>query len=188
MKHSVTTDNQIRQLKPLKNKAYDVTCSNVSGLTVRVFKSGIKSFRYDRGKGYKPRTVTYGRFPQLSLNDARSLHEKAKEYHQNGTLSLLGETPVSIKELAEYWFNHSIIKTRTRPEAVSQILNHDIIPTMGAIKIRSVTALHVRSAIEQVIDRGAVTHAGKVLAVIKQMLTYAISLDLIVSVRQTTGP
>jgi integrase len=50
---------------------------------------------------------------------------------------------------------------------------------MGSIKLRSVTALQVRSTVEQVIKRGATTHAGKVLAIIKQMLTYALSLDLI---------
>lgn len=179
MKHSVTTDKQIQSLKPLANKSYDATCSNVPGLTVRVFKSGIKSFRYDRGKGYKPRTVTYGRFPQMSLNQARSLHEKTKQCHQDGTLNILYDAPSTIKELANDWYNHSVINTRTRPEAVSQVLNHDIIPTIGAIKIRSITALHVRSVIGQIINRGAATHAGKVLAIIKQMLTYAISLDLI---------
>ena len=179
MKYSVRTNKQVNNLKPLSNKSYDVTCSNISGLTIRVYTSGIKSFRYDRGKGYKPRTVTYGRFPQLSLTEARNLHEKTKQSHQDGTLNILHDEPSNIKELAYHWFNNSVLNTRSRPEAVSQILNHDIIPTMGTIKLSSVTALHVRSTVEQIIRRGATTHAGKALAIIKQMLTYAHSLDLI---------
>ena len=179
MKYSVKTDNQIKNLKPQVNKSYDVVCSNVSGLTIRVFASGIKSFRYDRGKGYKPRTVTYGRFAQLSLTEARNLHEKTKQSHQDGMFNILDDTPSIIKDLANHWFNNSVINTRSRPDAVSQILNHDIIPIIGSIKLRAVTALHVRSTVEQVINRGATTHAGKVLAIIKQMLTYAVSLDLI---------
>jgi integrase len=179
MKYSVRTNIQINNLKPLTHKSYDVTCSNVSGLTIRVFASGVKSFRYDRGKGYKPRTVTYGRFPQLSLTEARNLHEKTKQAHQDGTLNLLHSVPSTVKELANHWYIKSVINTRSRPEAVSQILNHDIFPIIGTIKLRSVTALQVRSTVEQVIKRGATTHAGKVLAIIKQMLTYALSLDLI---------
>jgi hypothetical protein len=141
MKYSVRTNIQINNLKPLTNKSYDVTCSSVSGLTIRVFASGVKSFRYDRGKGYKPRTVTYGRSPQLSLTEARNLHEKTKQAHQDGTLYLLHAVPANTKELANHWFYNSVIYTRSRPEAVSQILNHDIFPIIGTIKPRSVTAL-----------------------------------------------
>ena len=179
MKYSVRTNIQINNLKPLTNKSYDISCSNVPGLTIRVFASGVKSFRYDRGKDYKPRTVTYGRFPQLSLTEARYLHEKTKQSHQDGTLNILHDVPSTVKELAHHWYINSVINTRSRPEAVSQILNHDIIPIIGTIKLRSVTALQVRSTVDQVIKRGATTHAGKVLAIIKQMLTYALSLDLI---------
>lgn len=76
----ISTELQLDKLKA-SSKPYDVRVANVSGLVVRVGTSGSKSFRWDRGRGYKPRIINHGKFPSISLKKARDLHERAKQQH-----------------------------------------------------------------------------------------------------------
>jgi integrase len=62
---------------------------------------------------------------------------------------------------------------RKRPDAVRQILDHDIIPVIGKKRIVSITTPTLTRVIDKVVDRGAKSHAGKVLATLKQLFKYA---------------
>jgi integrase len=53
------------------------------------------------------------------------------------------------------------------------VLDLDIIPMLGAKPIETLTTRECASAIERVVDRGAPVHAGKVLALLKQLLRFA---------------
>lgn len=176
---TVSTDNQISKLKP-KDRPYDAKVLGTSGLTLRVHKTGVKSFRYDRGAQSKPRIVTYSRFPALIIKDAIALHKEAKQAHQIGAFdSVTSDRFQTVEDLFNHWYSDCVIKTRIHPDVVQRVMNHDVIPVIGKLKLNQVTALHVRDAVLRVVDRGATTLAGKVLSTIKQMFTYAVSLGLV---------
>ena len=53
------------------------------------------------------------------------------------------------------------------------MLDKDIIPAIGKRKLQTLTAPTVAAVVESVVDRGATTHAGKVLTILKQLFKFA---------------
>ena len=175
----ITTELQLKKLNP-SDKVYDVRVAHCPGLYVRVGKSGIKSFRWDRGRGQKPRHITHGTFPALSLKQAKQAQEKARQQHVDGVIEeLAADVPKTINALAETFYSDRIVPKRKRPEAVRQVLDHDILPLIGKMKPSSVSAAAVRKVVRVVVDRGATVHAGRVLAILKQMLRFGVALGVI---------
>jgi integrase len=174
----ITTELQLNKLKS-SGKPYDVSVANVSGLVVRVGASGTKSFRWDRGRGYKPRIITYGKFPSISLKKARDLHEKKKQQHSDGVIVTHESMIRKVVDLAELFYSDRILIQLKRPEAVRQVLDHDILPAIGRMQLQSVTTMVCRKVVKDVVDRGAKVHANKVLVVLKQMLNFGVSNGLI---------
>lgn len=116
----------------------------------------------------------------MSIKEAREAHEKAQLQHQQGTLSgISSDTPKRVKELAELFYKEQIEPNRKRPDAVRQVLDNPIIPEMGNLRLSAVNTHVVRRVVKVVIERGATTHAGKVLAIIKQMFGYAVSMGFL---------
>ena len=67
------TDISIRNLKVDLTDRYEVFDVKVPGFGVRVFPSGIKSFVLLYRTNGRPRRLTLGRYPVLSLAEARKL-------------------------------------------------------------------------------------------------------------------
>ncbi len=75
---SVTlTDLSIKGLLPRGNERYEVFDSKVPGFAVRVFPSGIKSFVLLYRQQGRLRRMTLGRYPVISLSEARRLAQRA---------------------------------------------------------------------------------------------------------------
>jgi len=172
----IKTELQLSKLSAADN-AYDVSVATAPGLVVRVYPKGKKTYRWDRGSGHKPRIITYGSFPSLSLADARSEHEKAKQRHVDGVIHpFSGDMPKTVAQLAEVFYQDRIVAHRKHPEDVRRTLDKDILPAIGKMPLRSVTALAVRSVVRGVVERGAKVHAGKVLAHCKQLFKFGVSM------------
>ncbi|MEQ8262266.1 tyrosine-type recombinase/integrase [Pseudohaliea sp.] len=171
----VRTELQLDRLRP-RNAPFDVPVAIAPGMIVRVSPHGKKSFRWDRGRGHKPRIITYGHYPSMGLEEAAREHRRAKQRHEDGVSIVSGATPTTVRELGEAFYNERIKPHRRRPENVRRTLDNDILPRLGRLKLRSVTAPAVRSLIRDVIDRDAPAQAGKVLAHTKQMFNYGVSI------------
>lgn len=79
------TDTLLRKAKP-EEKEYTITDS-VSGVEFRVTPSGTKIFGWrckDLMRGNKQVRKTYGYYPDLSLADARSIHNLFASARKNG--------------------------------------------------------------------------------------------------------
>ena len=63
------TDIKLRALKPQDTKRYYVTDGR--GLSIEVFPSGAMAWRYRYQLGGKTEKVALGRYPDISLRDAR---------------------------------------------------------------------------------------------------------------------
>jgi len=175
----ITTELQLQRLKP-STKQFDVAVAIAPGLVVRVGVSGKKTFRWDRGRGQKPRIITYGQSPELSLKQARDAHEKVRQQFKDGAIGQLeAGTPKTITELAELFYKDRIVPVRKRPEIVRQVLDHDILPVIGSMRITSVSTMIVRQVVKKVVDRGATVHAGRVLAIMKQLLGFGATLGVL---------
>ena len=104
----IKTELQLDKLKAF-GKPYDVKVHYLSGLYIRVGVSGLKSYRWDRGRNQKPRHITYGHYPALPLKEARDQHEKLQERYRDGAVvEISSDVPKTIKELSEIFSRHGI--------------------------------------------------------------------------------
>jgi integrase len=163
------------------------------GLRLRVTPQGGRVFRWAVRRGGKITWVTLGTWSKkpkpgfLTLAEAHALLEKLKAAHAAGKLEELlvdlrprqrplpPVTPPSaltIRDLVKD-FDVFIARRRRRPEAVTDILDRDILPVIGDRAVASVTTPDVRQVVEAVVKRGATTHAGKVFQVLSQILRFA---------------
>lgn len=173
-----TTDKQLANAKPKKDR-YELADVGCQGLRVRIRPSGKKMFVwYARDADKKRHVITLGEYPAVSLAEARTKLGKLKKKQIQGTLFNTGEAPKTVAELCADFFAERIVPHRTRPDVVKQIIGHDILPSIGKLKLDMITPLDINAMIRTVSKR-APTHAGKVLAIVKQMFAYAEGLGYI---------
>jgi len=167
------TVKYLNNLKP-SDKRFEIADKACPGLRLRVQPTGTKSFIWYYKVNGKMKAVVLGKYPALKLADARKALASAKEKREEGiSLVPAANTPVTVSDLAERFYERRIKPKRRRPEAVRQVLDHDILNKIGNRKLKMVTAPMLTDVVETVVDRGAAAHAGKVLAIIKQMFKYA---------------
>ncbi|MCU7858644.1 MAG: site-specific integrase [Candidatus Thiodiazotropha sp. (ex Lucinoma kastoroae)] len=160
-------------LKPI-DRRYELADKGCAGLRLRVMPTGTKSFFWYYKVGKKTHGLNLGRYPETSLKAARVAINKAKERHREGeSVTPQADNPKTVRELAEKFYTGRILPQRKRPEKVREILDRDILPAIGKRKLSIITTPIIAEAVERVVSRGAVAHAGKVLAILKQMFRYA---------------
>jgi integrase len=148
------------------------------GLRLRLEPSGRRLFVWYYRQDGKTRVLTLGQYGTaegcVSLKQARKLLERAKQRHAAGIDPGGPEgAPKTVGELCELFYERRILPHRRRPDEVRRVLDHDIIPALGTRKLAHLTAPMVATVVEGVVNRGAATHAGKSLAILKQMFRFA---------------
>ena len=148
------------------------------GLRLRVSPTGTKTFIWRYVENGKSKVYTIGTYGDgdgcITLKKARDELGKKKAAHKAGvSLTSPADTPKTVKELGEKFYNQRIVPHRKVPEAVRGILDRDIYPAIGTRKLNTLTAPAIAHVVEKVVDRGASTHAGKVLQILKQMFRFA---------------
>lgn len=172
------TPKTLANLEPAE-KPYELREFGRTGLRVRVATSGLLTFRWvctARGKVY-----TLGRFGDgsggtVTLADARKKLEEYRAKHEAGVdpEELDGsERPRTVKALCDLWYKESILLRRRRPEIVKDVIDREIVPTIGTLPLIAVDTLATRRVVARTVKRGARTHAGKVLQVVKQLFNFA---------------
>jgi len=76
------TDKAIKNAKPNEGKAKKY--GDGGGLYLLVKPSGAKLWRYKYRIAGKEKTLSIGAYPELSLKEARTLHEEAREQLAKG--------------------------------------------------------------------------------------------------------
>ena len=170
-------------VKPAASR-YELRDTACPGLRVRVEPTGRVSFVWYYAHQGKTRVLTLGAYGEgegyLSLKDARKALEKAKGRHREGKRPGPDpDAPSTVAHLAEQFYADIIRDKRKRPEEARRILDVDIIPNLGARKLETLGAPDIRSVVRKVIKRGAETHAGKVLGLMKLMFSYAESNGIV---------
>ena len=87
------TDTYLRNLKPSGSKQVEIFDTQVTGLSVRHSPGGKIAFCLQyRMDGKKNRRLTLGRYPQMSLSEARTAASQARQTIQTGN------DPASLKQ------------------------------------------------------------------------------------------
>lgn len=177
------TDTAIKALKP-KDKPYIAT--DERGLYLEIFPTGGKVWRCRYQLNGKTEKVTLGKYPALSLKNARTKRDDAlamaamgqspAQQKQLAKVAAADATPVS--EFAERFFKDIQAKDRKDTTIPRRYLDKEIIPAIGTKPLRDVTTEEVRAIIWAKKDQGFDAAAADIRGLLKRLFDYAVTCGL----------
>ncbi len=179
------TDSKVKNLRPGKERLI-VWEEGQTCLGLRVSPSGKKSFIYMYRHQGRPRMMTLGQYPVLTLANARVDLAKAKarlaEGIDPGTLHLQGKAEhrgaPTISNLAdEYIEKRSKKKKAWREE--KRILDKDVIPKWRNRKAKDIKRRDVILLLDKIVERGSPIMANRTLGVIQRMFNFGIGRGIV---------
>jgi len=169
------TETKLKSIKP-KDKLYKIP--DRDGLYASVSKTGTISFRYDYRINGRRETITFGKFGEISLAEARNKLIAAKK------ILATGVSPAKEKQREkqslnndifsywlEKWFSDVDYADSTR-DIVSGIINRDVMPKFGKLLLSEITPTILRQYCEKLKDRAPVT-AVRTRDIVGMVFTYA---------------
>jgi len=173
----VLTQIGIDRLKP-SNQRQEIPDAGLSGLYLVVQPTGIKSFavryRYDG----RPRKLTIGRFPQLSIQEARIRAREALERLSYGDdPGRQKDNPERFEAAFSIFMQRHVSQTKGTYET-NRIYKHDLLPKFKGTYLSQVARRDVISLLDDIVDRGSPIMANRVLAVLRKFFSWAVARDL----------
>lgn len=181
-----STDREIKNLKA-GEKRYTAKDAVANGLFLDITKTGVKSWHYRYSLAGKQERLVIGRYPDLSLKDARQLRDAAasqvakgispqqqKIKEQQGQLEA-----VLFREYGERYLKEVIRKDRKDPYNMVLCLSNDIYPMLGHIPLDQVSIEDIRRTIWRKKEQGYDAAANQVRGLLKRMFDYAMTLGLV---------
>lgn len=106
------TDKQLKAIEKLSNYDGPPELNDGEGLIAKISPKAKITFQYRcRYNGHNKR-LRIGKYPQVSLKQARQIHKRMlelKEEGRNPEIALTGETDfVTLKQCLDYWFEHKV--------------------------------------------------------------------------------
>jgi site-specific recombinase, phage integrase family len=181
-------DRQIKNAKPTgtgkKAKLFDG-----GGLYLEVTPAGGKIFRLKYRIDGKEKTLTIGKYPAVSLSEARQAAENARRLLSDG------QDPAAAKQqekqerkaaalntfeaLARRWHTDNLHRWQpVHAERILADMQKDVFPHIGQIPLAEVSVSDVKNVIAAIVARGANVTAEKVRQWIGAVYTYAAMLEI----------
>ena len=180
-------DRQIKLSKP-KEKAYKL--NDAHGLYLHVTPAGSKTFRLDFALNGKRSTLTIGKYPAVSLNEARIAAENARMQIANGInpakkkqevkQAIIAAQQNTFQNIAREWYEKQL--NRWKPNHAARVwrtLELDVFPYIGKIQIDLIAVRDVKAVIERIVERGALEAANQIRQRIHAIFNYAALLELV---------
>jgi integrase len=175
-----------KQVKSLIKKGEHGRYAVGNGLYLRIANNNIGYWviRYTINK--KRREVTVGKYPELSLGDAKYHAAQIKVDVSNGVDPIAekkrADTPEfnTVNDLAGDWLKECD-KRLKHPNIPRRVYTKDIAPTIGELGIDQVNPRDIRAIINKIAESNRPTIANDCLMYCKQLFRHAIKLDLRIS-------
>jgi len=169
------TSTAIKTLKA-KDKRYRIT--DGQGLLLEVMPNGQKKWLYRYTQYGKRKIITLGKFPTLSLAEAR-LKRGEFEITVDKGISLKLKHSFTIREFGEEYYKKIVVKDRKNPEGIHRYLLRDIYPAFGEKQLTQVTTEDILQLIEIKKLKGSDSVALELRNLMKRIFEYAISQQLV---------
>lgn len=183
------TDKEISNAKP-REKSYKLY--DGGGLYIEIAKSGGKLWRMKYNYAGKEKLLSFGKYPVVSLADARQRRDDAKKRLANDT------DPSEVKRIenqqrkivssnsfeavARDWFDrHLSKKAETTKAKVISRMDRFVLPYIGKRPVSALTAPDILEVVRRVEAHGSLDTAHRVQQEIGQIIRYAIQTGRAVS-------
>lgn len=176
-------DMQIRRAKP-EAKAY--TLGDGQGLSLLIEPNGSKSWRFRYRFAGKPKMISLGVYPTITLADARSRRDDARklvaegknpsEVRKEQKIALQAESQSSFEKIATEW--HQMKSSKWSAGYASDIMEafqNDIFPYLGTRPVEEIKPLELLNVLRIIEKRGALEKMRKVRQRCSEVYRYAIA-------------
>ena len=182
-------DRQIKNAKPAetgkKTKLFDG-----GGLYLEITPAGGKVFRLKYRIDGKEKTFTIGKYPTISLVEARQAAENARR------LLVSGQDPSEAKQqekrerqaaalntfeaIARRWHSDNLIRWKENHAArVLRYFETDVFPVIGAMSIQEIRVSDIKVVLDGVMARGVNNTAEKIREWTGAIFDYAVMLEIV---------
>lgn len=174
-------------IKGLKANGKRYSKADGGGLLLDITPAGVRSWVFRYRLNGKREKVVLGRYPDLSLKEAREERDKL------ATRVAKGESPFQERRLAragmpanstvrifgELYYDEIVVKRWKTPKHIRRYLDNEIFPSLGEKALKDLNALDVQALVYRKRDNGQVAAAMQLRNVIKQMFDYAVERRLV---------
>ena len=147
-----------------------------------VYPTGRKAWRVKFYFHGKEGLLTLGKYPAITLKEARELTLEAKKMLEKGInpashkQALLHGENGSFEVIAREWMKVNAAKwKKATSDDILRRLEVNIFPSIGSMSIAEITPADILSALNKVITRGAVETAKRLRQYCSQIFSYAIA-------------
>jgi integrase len=176
------TDTQLRNAKP---KAKDYSISDSLGLSILITAKGGKWWRFRYRHLGKPKLMSFGTYPEVSLLQARSKRDEARalvaddkdpsEARKQKKADEKLNSENTFQAVADAWHSlHNRNKSERHKQRIRRWLDVYLFPSLGAKPISKITAPMVLEATTILQKQGKLETAHRVIQVAGQVFRYAI--------------
>jgi integrase len=170
------TAREVQEAKP-REKRYMLYDGD--GLALEVMPSGSKIWRFRDQRGGREVKITLGKFPYLSLVDAREKRHDLKKAQIEGLniQEVLNPTsPPTFKEIAEEWYVRNMEGKRAESHLkdVKSRLKNYLIPALGSRPVTEITAPELLRALQNIEALGYEDLAHRIKHIAGQVFQYAV--------------
>jgi hypothetical protein len=163
------SDAKIRSLRP-RDRPYKV--SDRDGLYVWVSVTGTRSFRYNYPFLGKQKTLTYGQYPQVTLDQARKDHLAARIALHSGQdpvrlkkqskAQSAATTENTFSEVAHRWYEQRRVPKKAKPTLVKdRYFLKEVEAAFGSVPIKDVSIDMVLGLLRSKLRKGQRNWPGR---------------------------
>jgi integrase len=176
------TEMKVRNAKP-KEKFYKL--SDSSGLYLHVTETGSRLWRFKYRYDGKQKLLAFGRYPEISLLDARLKRDEARRQLAHGIdpgavrkaqKQAAVEDTETVEVIAREW--HDKFKanwTEGHALKILRALERDVFPWIGSRPIKAIKAPELLTVLRRVESRGVLEGAHRIRGLCNQFFRYAVS-------------
>ena len=182
MRINKLTDIAIRKQKP-SDKSRKL--SDGGGLYLEITPPGGKLWRFQYRLDGKHKLLALGKYPDVSLQEARRRHREAREQlaqdidpamvKKSRKAARKERSANSFEVIAREWFETwRADKSKHSQQNIFRYLERDVFPWLGNKPVSEVRAPEVLSVLRRIEERGLIDSARKCKGAISQIMRYAI--------------
>jgi integrase len=174
------TDASIQRIKPPAENSLEVFDLGYPGLALRIGHGGAKSFELFYRINGKLRRETLGRWPAISLADARNAWRKTREAIAKGEAPQRENPAMLFEHLVEEWIRRD--QAKNKPSSLYQVtrsLEVDLLPAWRGKRVDEIDKRDVIALLDSISDRGAPIMARRVQSHIRRFFHWCIERDIL---------
>lgn len=184
------TDSAVRTAKP-REKLYRL--SDTLGLSLEITPTSSKLWRFRYRFAGKPKMISLGAYPAVTLAKARELRDVARSHvaagvdpshHKQAERRARAAEAYTFERLANEWYDYSAPRWAEATSYKARLyLDNDIIPAIGKRPSSEISRPEVVELVRKVEARGTLNAAGKIRQWLNQIFRFGLAKGVV-----TTNP